>query len=271
MIAVITGGARGIGRELAKDLIARGYDVVIGDLDLAVTDATARELGEHATALQLDVTDRVLVAATIAHVESTLGPIDLWINNAGIMPTGRFSDQSVELSRAIIQIDYGSVVEATSAILPIMLARGKGTIINMASATGIKPLAGLAAYSGAKAAVIGFSVALRRELRRTGVRVMVVSPNMVRTAMGAGITPPAISGSISAAAVSKATLRGLDRGRFHVVVPRRFAVILGLFTSLPLSWQDWIDDRVDSDRIGLGGDPAERAKYLAGVLPTGKR
>jgi len=271
MIAVITGGARGIGRALAKDLIARGYDVVIGDLDLAVTDATARELGDHATAIRLDVTDRTLIAETIAHVESTLGPIELWINNAGIMPTGRFSDQSIELSRAIIEIDYVSVVEATRAILPVMLARGHGTIVNMASATGMKPLAGLAAYSGAKAAVIGFSAALHRELRRTGVRIMVVSPNMVRTAMGAGITPPAISGSISAAAVSKATLRGLDRGRFHVIVPRRFALILRLFTNLPLSWQDWIDDRANSDRIGLGGDPAERAKYLAGVLPTAKR
>ena len=93
--AVSSGGARGIGRELAKDLKARGYDVVIGDLDLAATDATARELGDHATALQLDVTDRVLIATTIAHVESKLGPIDLRINNAGMMPTGRFSDQSV--------------------------------------------------------------------------------------------------------------------------------------------------------------------------------
>ena len=147
------------------------------------------------------------------------------------MPTGRFSDQPIELSRAIIEIDYVSVVETMRAILP----------------------------------------ALHRELRRTGVRIMVVSPNMVRTAMGAGITPPAISGSISAAAVSKATIRGLDSGRFHVIVPRRFALILRLFTNLPLSWQDWIDDRADSDRIGLGGDPAGRAKYLAGVLPTAKR
>ena len=151
-----------------------------------------------------------------------------------------------------------------------MLARGKETIINMASATGIKPLAALAAYSGAKAAVIGCNVALRRELRRTGVRVMVVSPNMVRTAMGAGITPPAITGLISAAAVSKAVLRGLDRGRFHIIMPRRFAVILELFKSLPLSWQDWIVDRVDSDRISLGGHPAELAKYLAGGASDGE-
>jgi len=148
-----------------------------------------------------------------------------------MMPTGRFSDQPIELSRAIIEIDYVSVLETMRAILP----------------------------------------SLHRELRRTGVRIMVVSPNMVRTAMGAGITPPAISGSISAAAVSKATIRGLDSGRFHVIVPRRFALILRLFTNLPLSWQDWIDDRADTHRIGLGGDPAERAKYLAGVLPTAKR
>ena len=270
MIALITGGARGIGRELAQDLIARGYHVVIGDLDLAATDATARELGEHATAVRLDVTDRELVAADIAQVEASLGPIDLWINNAGIMPTGRFSEQPVDVSRAIIDIDYASVVEATSAILPLMLARRSGTIVNMASITGIKPLSGVAVYSGAKAAVIGFSTALRRELRGTGVRVMVVSPNLVRTALGAGITPPSITGSIDAATVSRATLKGLDKGWFHVIVPRRLTPLLRFASSLPIPLQDWFDDRVGSDRIGLGGDPAERAKYLAGVLPKPK-
>jgi len=90
-----------------------------------------------------------LIAEIIAHVESTLGPMELWINNAGIMPTGRFSDQPIELSRAIIEIDYVSPVHATRAIFPIRLARGHGTIVNMASATDTKPVAGLAAYSGA--------------------------------------------------------------------------------------------------------------------------
>jgi len=194
-IAVVTGGARGIGKQLATDLLARGYHVVIGDLDLAVTQETARELGESVTAAQLDVTDPVSAAQLIEHVETELGPIDLWVNNAGIMPTEPFSTQDARVAQRIIAINYASVVSLTGLVLQRMLPRNRGTIVNMASATGIKPLAGVAVYSGTKAAVIAFSDALRRELRHTGLTITVVNPNLVTTAMGAGITPPALTGS----------------------------------------------------------------------------
>lgn len=267
-IAVVTGGARGIGRQLAHDLLARGYRVVIGDLDLAATDATARELGDGATAVRLDVTDPTVVAAVIDQVEREIGPIDLWINNAGIMPTEPFASQRPEVAQRIIAINYASVVSATGLILPRMLARNSGTIVNMASATGIKPLAGVAVYSGTKAAVIAFSDALRRELRTTGVRITVVNPNLVRTAMGAGITPPGLTGSVSAADVSNAVMKALDKKRFWVVVPRRLGPLLRFSKALPVSWQDWIDDRAGSDQIGLGGDPTARAAYAKDVLDS---
>jgi hypothetical protein len=100
----------------------------------------------------------------------------------------------------------------------------------------------------------------------------VVSPNLVRTALGAGITPPALTGSLSAKSVSAAIMAALDRPRrFSVIVPRRLAPLLGLSNSLPISWQDWVDDKVGSDQIGLGGDPAVREQYLAGVLGKGKK
>jgi NAD(P)-dependent dehydrogenase (short-subunit alcohol dehydrogenase family) len=99
-IAVITGGARGIGRQIAADLITRGYRVVIGDLDEEATRRTAAELGSAATAVRLDITDRALVAQTIEFVEKTIGPIAVWVNNAGIMPTGAFAGQDVSLARA---------------------------------------------------------------------------------------------------------------------------------------------------------------------------
>jgi short-subunit dehydrogenase len=255
-IAVITGGARGIGRQLALDLLERGYHVVIGDLDLDATKATALELGDGASAVRIDVTDRALVAEVIDDIESRVGPIELWVNNAGIMPTGAFAAQPIEVSRAIIDINYAALVEATALVLPRMLARGHGTIVNMASATGIKPLAGVAVYSGTKAAVIAFSEALRRELRGSGVRVIAIAPNLVRTALGAGITPPALSGSLDAAAVSRA------------IVPRKLTFLLRLSGVLPVRVRDWVDDRAGSDQIGLGGDPAARRAYLADVLDT---
>ena len=265
-VAFVTGAARGIGRQIAADLLVRGYRVVIGDLDLDATKGTAAELGAGASAVRLDITDRELVAEVVATVESEVGPIALWVNNAGIMPTGRFSQQPAELSQTIIRINYGGMIEATSAVLPGMLARGSGTIVNIASATGLKPLAGLAVYSGTKAAVIAFSDALRRELRGTGVRVHVIMPNLVRTALGAGITPPKLSGSLNAETVSKAVMRVLDRPKFALAVPGYFGPLLRLSKLLPVAVQDWADDRIGSDRIGLGGDPSVREAYLDDVI-----
>ena len=265
-VAVVTGAARGIGRQISEDLIARGYRVVIGDLDLAQTTATATELGDAATAVRLDVTDGALIRSTIDRIESDLGPIALWVNNAGIMPTGAFAEQKSTVLRATIDINYAAVVDATRAILPLMLERGEGTIVNIASATGIKPLAGLAVYSATKAAIIAFSDVLRRELRGSGVQVSVIAPNLVTTALGAGITPPALTGSVNAQTVSRAVMRALDSGRFMTVVPRRLAPLLRFSASLPIGVRDWLDDRVGSDTIGLGGDPATRAAYLDETL-----
>ena len=264
-VAVVTGGARGIGRQIAADLLARGYRVVIGALDEDATRRTAAELGTGATGVRLDITDRALVARTIEHVESVIGPIAVWVNNAGIMPTGAFAGQDVALARAVVDVDYAALVEVTAAILPRFLARDAGTLINVASATGIKPLAGLAAYSGAKAAVIGFSDALRRELRGTGVRVRVVLPNLVATPMGAGITPPRLFPAVTAEQVSAAVVRSIDSGPFAVTVPRTLGPVLRIARLLPTATQDWLDDRIGTDRIGLGGDPAARAAYQAGL------
>lgn len=265
-LAVVTGAARGIGRQISEDLIARGFHVVIGDLDLAQTTQTATELGDAATAVRLDVTDGALIRSTIDRIESDLGPIELWVNNAGIMPTGAFADQRSTVLRATIDINYAAVVDATRAILPLMLERGEGTIVNIASATGIKPLAGLAVYSGTKAAIIAFSDVLRRELRGSGVQVSVIAPNLVTTALGAGITPPALTGSVNAVTVSRAVMRALDSGRFLTVVPRRLAPLLRFSAGLPIVLRDWLDDVVGSDKIGLGGDPAARAAYLDDAL-----
>ena len=269
-IAVITGAARGIGRQVAADLAGRGYTVVIGDLDEAATQATAAELGAGVIGVRLDITDRELVAATIAEIESTIGPITVWVNNAGIMPTGPFAQQEIAVARAVIDVDYTALVEVTSAILPRFLERKNGVIVNLGSATGLKPLAGLAAYSGAKAAVIGFSDALRRELRGTGVTVRVVLPNLVSTAMGAGITPPKLSPAVTPEQVSRAVVRAIDSGPFAVTVPRALSPVLRFSRLLPTTLQDWLDDRVGTDRIGLGGDRAARANYERDVVDQQK-
>jgi short-subunit dehydrogenase len=264
-VAVVTGAARGIGRTIAHDLYIRGYRVVIGDLDLAATERTAAEIGDTVSAVRLDVTDSELVRDVVASIESTVGPIAVWVNNAGIMPTGLFRDQSIALVDSIVDVDFRAVVDLTAIVLPGMLERRRGHVVNIASATGVKPLAGLAVYSGSKAAVIGYSDALRRELRGTGVRVSVIMPNLVTTAMGAGITAPHGFGAVSAESVSRAAMRAINRGSFASFVPGYLGPVLRMSRLLPTRMQDWLDDRVGTDRIGLGGDPEERAKYERGI------
>jgi short-subunit dehydrogenase len=265
-VAVVTGGARGIGRQIASDLLDAGYRVVIGDLDLKRTRATALELGEHCSALRLDVADRRLISKVVAEVESSVGPIALWVNNAGIMPTGYFTDHHLDVSAEVIEVNYLGVVQCTKIVLSLMIARGSGTILNIASATGAKPIAGAAVYSGSKAAIVGFSDALRREVRGTGVRICVVLPNLARTEMSAGISAPPALGSVSAEQVSAVALRAIQTGRFESFVPRRLGPIIRFSRLLPTGVQDWLDDRIGTDRIGLGGQPAARARYLAEAM-----
>ena len=266
-VAVVTGAARGIGRAIAADLVARGYRVVIGDLDLAATTATARELGTGVIAVRLDVTDAALMAESVAEIERSVGPIAVWVNNAGIMPTGPFVSHSRELIDAVISVDFQSLVETTALVFPGMLRRKSGNILNVASATAVKPLAGLAVYSATKAAVVAFSDALRRELRGSGVTVGVILPNLVSTAMGAGITAPRGFGAVTAPQVARAAMRALERGTFATVVPRHLGPMLRVSRLLPVSVQDWMDDRIGTDRIGLGGDATARETYLTGVVP----
>jgi short-subunit dehydrogenase len=261
-IAVVTGGARGIGRQIASDLLADGYTVVIGDLDLKQTQVTAAQLGQRCSAVRLDVTNRRMLEKVIAGVEKSLGPIEVWINNAGIMPTGYFVDQDLDVSAKVIEVNYLGVVQSTTILLPLLIARGQGTILTIASATGVKPLAGAAVYSGSKAAIIAFSDAIRREVRATGVRIGVILPNLARTRMSAGIRGPKALGSVSAAQVSAVALRAIRTGRFESFVPRRLGPVIRFSRLLPTGAQDWLDDRIGTDTIGLGGDPAARAAYI---------
>lgn len=259
-VAVVTGGARGIGRAIAAELLARGLRVVVADLEGA--EPTAHELGPHAVGRRLDVTDPDAVGRLVEEVEAGLGPLAVWVNNAGVMPTGPLLEQGGEVADLVIDVDYRAVVHATRAVLPVMLARGRGVIAQVASATGPKPMAGLAVYSGAKAGVVAFAEAVRRELRGTGVDVVTVLPYLAATPLGAGIRPQRGFRAVTAQEVAVETVRAIERGRAEVYVPRWLGPAIRFFRELPPVVRNLLDDALDSDRIGLGGDPGVRADYL---------
>jgi short-subunit dehydrogenase len=260
-IAVITGAARGIGSAVAARLHREGHRVVIADVKHTLADETAHALGRGAYARPLDVTDPQALQALIDEVERELGPIAVWVNNAGVMPTGPFATQSLASLDAIVDVNFRGMLYGTRLVLPRMLARGRGHIVSIASATAAHPVAGLAAYSGSKAAVVAFTRALRRELRGSGVALALVLPYLAQTAMGAGMRAQPGFRPVSADEVAESVCRALRRGGLVHFVPPALRSGAALLNALPLALRDRVDDLLHTDAIGLGGDPEARRRY----------
>lgn len=178
----ITGAARGIGYATARAFAAEGARVFIGDLDADLAKSAAAELG--CDGAGLDVRSRESWEGFLADVDE---PLQVLVNNAGIMPAGPFVDEPDAVTDAIVDVNLNGVLRGTKLVLPGMLERGSGHIVNVASYLGEVPAAGLATYCASKHAVIGFSEALRDELAGTGVTVTAVLPSAVRTDLVSGV------------------------------------------------------------------------------------
>jgi NAD(P)-dependent dehydrogenase (short-subunit alcohol dehydrogenase family) len=184
-VVAITGGARGIGLATAVALTALGAKVAIGDIDEVTLKESATELGL-TTYANLDVTDVESFAAFLDRVDAELGPIDVLVNNAGIMPTGRLIDEPAMVTRRIIDINILGVINGSKLAAQRMVPRGKGHVINVASLAGEIYTPGLATYCASKYAVVGFTDAARVEHRGTGVDFSLMMPSFVNTELTAG-------------------------------------------------------------------------------------
>ena len=218
-VVVITGGGRGIGAATASALARQGALVAIGDLDLDVAKQTADDLGGDAIALPLDVTDLAGFTRFLDEVEQQLGPIDVLINNAGIMPIGMLADESDRSTRHQLEINLHAVIHGTREAVLRMRPRGSGHIVNIASAAGKAGFPGVATYCATKHGVVGLSEAVRMELRGTGVEVSVVMPAIVRTELTSGVEDARFIKSITPEDVAGAIVKALLRPRFEVYVP----------------------------------------------------
>ena len=192
-VAIVTGGARGIGVATATLLAQRGYLVVIADIDGAIAEEAARGLsanGLRAAAVQVDVGNRRSVEAMIQSVIDSHGQIDVLINNAGIAgnaaPITEVTDDDWEV---MLRVDLTSVFLCCRAVMPHMLSRQKGAIVNVASIAGKEGNPRMVPYSSAKAGVIGLTKALAKEVATAGVRVNAVAPAVIETAILKTLTP----------------------------------------------------------------------------------
>src|SRR3954469_23324496 len=186
-VAVVTGGARGIGQALSRALAREGVVVAIGDLDASAAEAAAAELGNGSIGLALDVTDRPGFTAFLDAVEQRLGPLDILINNAGIMPLQPLEEESDASVTRQLKINLHAVIHGTQEAMRRMRPRNTGHIVNVASLAGRAAAPGLATYVATKHGVIGLSEAVRMELRGSGVEVTVVMPGFARTELAAGV------------------------------------------------------------------------------------
>jgi NAD(P)-dependent dehydrogenase (short-subunit alcohol dehydrogenase family) len=261
--AAITGGARGIGRATAAAFLRRGMKVAIGDVDLEAARQTASELGPSAVGLPLDVTDRDSFSSFLDGAEEQLGPIDVLVNNAGIMPIGPFLDEDDATAQRILDINVHGVILGMKLALPRMIGRGRGHVVNIASQAGKYGFPGGATYCASKAAVINVSRAVRKELRGTGVEVSIISPVAVNTELGLGLSEPrqAEFRKIEPDQVADAIVETLRVPRFDVHVPKSLAVSERLITLLPIGVQDGISRVSKADAVLSNADTAARAGY----------
>lgn len=180
--AVITGAASGIGRSLARRLGGYGCPLVLVDVDGAGLDETAAQLGVPVLTRTLDVRDGDLVRALAADVgDWAPAPLGAVFNNAGVALSAPVEDASEIEAARVMAINFGGVVNGVRAFLPMLLAQDDGTIVNTSSVFGLLGVANQSAYCASKFAVRGYTEALQFELRRTGVRAIVLHPGGVKT------------------------------------------------------------------------------------------
>jgi NAD(P)-dependent dehydrogenase (short-subunit alcohol dehydrogenase family) len=259
-VVAITGGARGIGKATAKALVDKGCRVAIGDLELALAEQTAAELGGGTVAVSLDVTDRSSFEHFLDEAERQLGPIDAVINNAGIMPVTPFAEEGENSIRRQVEINFLGVATGTQLAIRRLRPRGSGYIVNIASQAGKAGVPGIATYSGTKHAVVGLSEAVRAELRGTGIEVLCVMPTVVNTELTSGVGQKWVK-PVEASAVADEIVEAMEVPRFDVFVPRANGILYKVLSPLPRAWREALGRMMKVDKLMIEVDHGARRAY----------
>jgi len=259
-VAVVTGAARGIGHAIATALATDGWSVALADVNGdAARTAAARLKGGGCVGLGVDVRDQTSVAQLLRDAEAALGPVDLFVNNAGVMWVGPFDEEPESATRRMLDVNLIGVVNGFRVAAPAMRARGHGHILTIASAASRLAPPGEAAYAASKHGVLGYCTAVRRELKGTGVHVSLVCPVVVRTELAAG-TSGGAARTLRPEQVAKAVVDVVRRPRFVTFVPRHVALLTVVLAVLPQQARDWLSERTVPDQV-RATDRVKRADY----------
>jgi NAD(P)-dependent dehydrogenase (short-subunit alcohol dehydrogenase family) len=260
-VVAITGGARGIGRATAAALIAQGARVAIGDIDAPLAQQTASDLGSGTLGLALDVTNRESFDAFLTEVESRLGPLDVLVNNAGIMPIGPFVNETDSTARRLVDINLHGVIHGSKLALERFIPRGRGHLVNIASVAGKGGFPGGATYCATKHAVVGLSEAIRAEMRKTDIDVSIVMPVVVNTELGSGLQKSRGVKVIEPDDVASAIVEALQTGRVDVYVPRQMHILFRLMNVVPRGVADFVTKVLKGDQVLVNPDHLLREAY----------
>jgi NAD(P)-dependent dehydrogenase (short-subunit alcohol dehydrogenase family) len=267
-VVAITGGARGIGRATAAALLRHGARVAIGDIEASLAEQTAAELGSGTIGLALDVTDRESFAAFLDDVEDRLGPLDVLINNAGIMPIGPFIEETDAMAARMIDINLHGVIFGSKLALQRFLPRGRGHLVNIASAAGKSGFPGGATYCATKHAVVGLSDSIRWEVRGADIGISVVMPAVVNTELGSGLARSRGVKKVEPEDVANAIVEALQYRRFDVFVPKSLNGIARINALMPRVVMDAIGRALKGDQVLTQLDHTARAAYEARMADT---
>ncbi len=223
-LAIVTGASAGLGLDMARSLAQRGYDVVLAARSVDRLEAIRDEIeagGTLAYVAAHDLSSSVGVDRLLEDVAALARPVDLLVNNAGFGLHGPYLETDAAAEAAMIQVNVLALVRLTRELLPGMVARGSGRILQVASTAGFMPGPWMSTYYATKAFVLSYSDALAEELRETGVTVTCLCPGPTRTGFQAkaGARRPGASklGMMESAAVARAGLDGALSGRRRVV------------------------------------------------------
>ncbi len=247
---VVTGASSGIGEALVREYVGAGAHVTMVARRQSLLDALKGELGAAVSVVIADLGDPTQSTAWIAGAIADAGPIDVLINNAGMQIIARAHDVDNTRMRNMLEVDLMAPLAIIGVVLPQMVARNSGAIVNVSSLAGLAPTPGMTHYSAAKAGLAAASECLRGELRRTGVTVVTVYPGPVDTAMARAaykVVPPTAAVRMlpegNPAQLARRVRKAVERRSARVIYPRAYAlarhtpaltrIMLDVLTPLP--------------------------------------